>query len=121
MGERVPAISDSVVIMSRAELKARVDGAYQQGVKRGHFEEAARTVVERVKAHGPLTIETVGPRIRRTRELHKVSLRGAARQIGLSPTTLSRIERGADGTAAHYFAALNWVAALSKARGEDNG
>jgi len=38
---RAPAVSDSVVIMTRAELKAREDAAFKRGVERGRFEESS--------------------------------------------------------------------------------
>lgn len=33
-------ISDEVVILTRAELKAREDAAFKRGVERGRFEES---------------------------------------------------------------------------------
>ena len=35
-----PAVSHDVVIMTRAELKAREQAAYKRGVERGRFEES---------------------------------------------------------------------------------
>ena len=47
--------------------------------------------------------------IRRGRENKKAGLRAAARDIGVSPTTFTRLERGEDCFVSSYLKALDWA------------
>lgn len=59
-----------------------------------------------------LTLGSASAQIKACRKWHRKGLREAAREIGCSPTTMGRLERGEDALASRYFAALAWVDSL---------
>ena len=59
-----------------------------------------------------LSLKDIGIAIRRKRDNRRIGIREAARQLGMSPTTYSRLERGGNVQARILVDALNWAGAL---------
>lgn len=56
-------------------------------------------------------LKQFGNRFRRVRKQRGLGIRAAARQAGVSPATLSRIENGHDSTASAFLKLVIWAKA----------
>ena len=59
-----------------------------------------------------ITLPNIGAAIRRKRDNRRIGIREAARQLGMSPTTLCRMERGGNVQSRILIDVLNWAEAL---------
>jgi len=57
----------------------------------------------------PLTLDCLGDHVRRKRSIDRIGVRGAAKEIGVSPTTVSRIENGYLPDPEKFMAFCKWL------------